>query len=343
MTAALVVLLGLSAPLRAPDLQVEAATTAGVELPELADAVARALVASGARVVLRGPSSGPCLYCAKVAVFEAAQGNCRVEVQQERHTASAKLQFPDGSPLFDRARAIAIQARLLVTWETNPDARSKDAVARPSSRKSERRNPTEPTAPKPQVVMAEPAPLPFQEAELVPGPQPQSAPVQIPAAMPERRAPTVLAAPVSYVERASAKPADRAEGMKTETASARLEREPSAEVAAVGLGPHPKRWPWIPTIVGSSAAVAAGICALVARDRYNALSNKSQPYQTAQALKGEGQNWQVAGIVLSGIAVGGLTTGLIGFVTRSSQQSSMALVATPLPDGGMVAIAGDWP
>ena len=39
MTAALVVLLGLSAPLRAPDLQVEAATTGGVELPELADAV----------------------------------------------------------------------------------------------------------------------------------------------------------------------------------------------------------------------------------------------------------------------------------------------------------------
>ena len=343
MTAALVVLLGLSPPLRVPDLQVEAATTAGVELPELADAVARALVASGARVVLRGPSSGPCLYCAKVAVFEAEQGSCRVAVQQERHTASAKLQFPAGSPLFDRARAIAIQARLLVTWETNPDARSKAAVARTSARKSEGRNPTLRTAVEPEVVLDEPAPLPFQKAEIVPGLQPPSAPAQIPATMPERRAPTELVASVPSVDRAGAKPVDRAASKKTETAGARPERGLPAEVAVFRLEPRKSQWPWIPIVAGSGAAVMAGICAVVAHDRYNALSNKSQSYQSAQALKGDGQNWQIASFVLSGVAVAGLSTGLVGFVTRSSRPSSMALVATPLSDGGMVAIAGDWP
>ena len=266
-----------------------------------------------------------------------------MEVKQERHTASAKLQFPAGSSLFDRARAIAIQSRLLVTWETNPDARSKEAVARPSARKSERRIATERTAPEPQVATTEPVPQPFQQAENVPGVQPKPSPVQTPAPMPERRAPTVLAAPVSHVDQASAKPADRTLGKKTESVGARPERGPSAEVAAVSLGPPPKQWPWIPTIVGSGAAVAAGICAVVARDRYNALSNKSQPYQTAQGLKGEGQNWQVASFVLSGVAVTGLTTGLIGFVTRSSARSSLSAVATPMAGGGLVAVAGDWP
>jgi hypothetical protein len=343
VTAALAVLLGLSTPLRVPDLQVEATTTAGVELPELADAVARALVVSGARVVLRGPSSGPCLYCAKVAVFEAEQGSCRVEVQQEQHTASAKMQFPVGSPLFDRARAIAIQARLLVTWETNPDARSKDAVAPPSARKSERRNPMERTSPKAHVVMAEPTPLPFQQAELVPGPKPQSTPVQIPAPMPERRVRTELVEPALSVDRVGASPVDRAESKKIEPASARPERELPAELAVVRLEPRTSRWPWIPTVVGSGAAVMAGICAVLARDRYNALSDKSQPYQAAQTLKSDGQSWQVASFVLSGVAVAGLTTGLIGFATRSSERSSLSAVAAPMAGGGMIAVAGDWP
>jgi ABC-type Fe3+-siderophore transport system permease subunit len=120
-----------------------------------------------------------------------------------------------------------------------------------------------------------------------------------------------------------------------------------AEVAAVSLGPQKKQWPWIPTVVGSSAAIAAGICAVVARDRYNTLADRSQPFQSAQAVKGEGQKWQVASFVLSGVAVASLTTALVGFVTRSSVQSSerssMSAVATPIPGGGMVAVAGDWP
>lgn len=343
MTAALVVLLGLSAPLRAPDLQVEATTTAGVALPELVDAVARALVASGARVVLRGPSSGSCLYCAKVAVIETGQGTCRVEVNQERHAASATLHFPAGSQLFDRARAIAIQARLLVTWETNPDSRAKEAVARSATRKPERKIPVESSDPEPRVATAGPAPI--KETELVPGPQPEPTPIRIPdpSTGPERRGDTAVAAPVTYVDRAGAKPAERAESKKPENARTRPRLAQMGEVASASLGTRPKQWPWIPTIVGSGAAVATGICAIVARDRYNALSDRSQPYQTAQALKSEGQNWQLASFVLSGVAVAGLTTGLIGFVTGSSEPSSVSAVAAPIPGGGMIAVAGDWP
>jgi hypothetical protein len=348
VTAALVVLLGLSAPLRAPDMQVEAATTAGGDLPELADAVARALVASGARVVLRGPSSGACPYCAKVAVVEAGQGGCRVEVKQdvkqERHTATATLRFPSDSPLFDRARAIAIQARLLVTWETNPETRNKETTARSSTRKSERKSAMEPPVPEARVAVAARAPsAPIKEAELVPVPGP--VPVRIPDPDPEPPVDPVLGAPVTSLDRADAKKsADRAERKAPETVRAGgAPRGPLAEVVSVSLKPHEKQWPWLPTIVGSGAAVAAGICALVARDRYNALSDKTQPFQTAQALKGEGQNWQVASFVLSGVAVAGLTTGLIGFVTRSPERSSLSAAATPIPGGGMVAVAGNWP
>jgi hypothetical protein len=345
VTAALLVLLGLSAPLRAPDLQVEAVTTAGADLPELADAVARALVASGARVLLRGPSSGPCPYCAKVAVIETGQGSCRVEVKQERHTASAALHFPAGSPLFDRARAIAIQARLLVTWETSQETRAKATVARSPGRKSEREIPMEPSLPETKVATVEPEPLPALEPESLPGPRLDPVAVQVvaPPPVPERRPDTALAGPVTYVDRVRAKPIDRAEATKPNPAQARPERGPPVEVASVSLEPRKKQWPWIPTVVGAGAAVAAGTCALVARDRYNGLSDKSQPYQTARALRSEGQNWQVASIVLAGVAVAGLTTGLIGFVTRSSRRSSTGLVVTPVPGGGMIALAGDLP
>ena len=351
MTAALVVLLGLSAPLRAPDLQVEAATTAGVDLPELADAVARALVASGARVVLRGPSSGACLYCAKVVVVEAGQNSCRVEVKQnvkqERHAAAAMLHFPAGSRLFDRARAIAIQARVLVTWETSSEPSANEAVARPAARKPERKSPAENADPESRVASF--ASVPITESEIVPGPQPDRVPVRLPepAIVSDRRVDTALVAPVTYADRPGAKPATRAEAKKPEIAHVRPERALSADVASVSLEPPPRQWPWIPTIVGSGAAVAAGICAVVARDRYNTLADRSQPYQAAQAAKGEGQKWQVASFVLSGVAVAGLTTGLFGFVTRSSERPSerysVALGATPVQGGGMVAVAGDWP
>jgi hypothetical protein len=253
------------------------------------------------------------------------------------------LNFPAGSPLFDRARAIAIQARLLVTWETSPDTRHKATAARSSTRKSERKSAIEPPVPKAKVAVAvSMSPAPIKEAELAAGPA--SLRIPDPVVAQKQRVDAVLAAPVTRVDQADSKTAaTQPENKAPETVRARSPRGPSVEVASVSLQPYEKRWPWIPTMVGSGAAVAAGICAVVARDRYNALSDKSQPFQSAQALKGEGQNWQLASFVLSGVAVAGLATGLIGFVTRSPERSSLSAVATPIPEGGMVAVAGDWP
>jgi hypothetical protein len=343
--AAMLVVLGLSAPLRALDLQVEAVTAAGVGLPELADAVARALVASGARVVLRGPTSGPCPYCAKVTVTETGPGTCRVEVRQERHTASAALHLPAGSPLFDRARAIAIQARLLVSWETSPETRGKDVAARPAVRKSEATSAVDRSSPSPELARVEPVPPPAQEQEPVASPQPEplrAVARENPVAV-ERQVDTAAVAPVKYTDRADAKPTSRADSKIAEPALSEPRRIPPVDVATVGSAPPKRQWPWIPTALGAGAAVAAGICAGVARNRYDALSDKRLTYSSALALKSEGESWQVASIVLAGAAVVGLGTGMVGFATHASGRSSVGALASPIPGGGIIAVAGDLP
>jgi hypothetical protein len=128
-----------------------------------------------------------------------------------------------------------------------------------------------------------------------------------------------------------------------EPARSRCQRALPAEALSVSVAPPMQRWPWIPTVIGSGAAVAAGICALLARNRYNALSDKSQPYDSASALKSEGENYQVASIVLSGVAVAGVATGVIGFATRSPARPTVAALVTPVPGGGMITVAGELP
>ncbi len=337
MNAALLLLLGLSAPLRAPDLEVEAITTAGAELPELADAVARALVAGGARVMLGGPTSARCLYCAKVAVIESAQGLCRIDVRQEHHSAAAVLSFPPGSPLFDRARAIAIQARLLVTWETGPDAKPKNALTRSGNHKAERKNPVERAAAEPSSTQAEPA----RPATGEPRPAPR-VPSE-PAREPPKPAPEHPAAARENVKRSGAKSIAPAVAKPTQDAPIRTEPMLAVVRPPDGAAWTQKEWPWLPTLLGTSAAMAAGICAVVARNRYNALSDKSQPYASAQALKTEGQDWQIASLVLAGVAAVGLGAGITGFVTRPPEHASVAGLVAPIPGGGMFAIAGDLP
>ena len=325
VTAALLVVLGLTLPPHVPDLQVEAATSAGEDLPELADAVARALVASGAHVVLHSPTSGPCLYCAKVAVVQTSEGQCRVEVSQDRRAAAAVLQFPAASPLLDRARAIAIQARMLVTWDTTTESRTRDTAARPPGHRAE---------PKPDGGLSE-----SSAARAESGPPPVAAldGFSNPFAGPER-----APGPASTAERTpeakhaspekSAAPAER-KPPQPEPAVSRRARP--AEASAVRVAPARKRWPWIPTLLGSGAAVAAGICALVARERYDGLSDRSQSYASALALKDSGESWQTASFVLAGVAAVGFGTGIFGFATRAA--------VAPLPGGGMVALAGAFP
>jgi hypothetical protein len=326
VTETLLVVLGLALPPHVPDLQVEAVTAAGGELPELTDAVARALVASGAHVVLRSPTSGPCLYCATVKVVETRGSQCRVEVSQDRHGESALLQFPPGSPLLDRARAIAIQARMLVTWDTGAEARGRDGPPRPVARKPERR-PERTTAEEVEARGESSAPTGEPDQGTRPVADVERAPTPVP----------VASGPDHGV--AGGSPAG-------EKATPHLEPKPALVQPAAAKTPPPsapivhstvaaKPWPWIPLAIGASAATAAGICALVARDRYDALADKSQPYASAVVLKDQGENWQTASYVLAGVAAVGVATGVLGFATRPA--------VTPVPGGAVVALTGDLP
>jgi hypothetical protein len=360
---ALLVVLGASASPHPADLQVEAVTASGVQLPELAEAVARALVAGGARVVLRGPGSGPCERCARVEVTETGPGVYRVDVEHRERVSSTTLRLPAGSQLFDRAHAVAIQARMLMTWGPAPDGKS--ATARPSRKTEgsavvEARPPPE-SWPRPAAAVP-PPPLP-PASEPSPGPDlalappPKSAPVVIesppapPIAAIRREAnPTSSASDAAPVEQAVAKPADRgwarpAKSSQTSTrpASPGVMAAPAVDLTADRGAPPQRRWPWIPTAVGAGAAVAAGICAVVARDRYNGLADKTQSYARAQAIKSQGEGWQVASFVLAGVAVVGIGTGIVGFSARSSGGPSVSAAVSPVPGGGVVAVAGDLP
>ncbi|MBN2575740.1 MAG: hypothetical protein JXP73_14335 [Deltaproteobacteria bacterium] len=345
LAAALPLVLGASAPTRISDLQVEAATAAGANLPELAEAVARALVASGARVVLRGPTTGSCQHCGKVTVTQIQAGTCRIEVRQERHQASATLRFPAGSPLFDRARAIAIQARLLARWDGSGEAKRGQAV-RPQARKPEGKAATDAAGAPPDIAMAEPAPLPVPEDEAMPAipsePVARPLPEAPPAAEPETDS-VAEAAPAKTAEPVATKPASRAEIEPARPARAEARLAQPASVVSAGAARPKSQWPWIPTAIGGAAGVAAGICAVVARNRYDALADKTRSYESAKALKSAGEKWQWASFALAGAAVAGIGTGLVGFVTRSSGPSRVAALPSPLPGGAMVAFSGGLP
>lgn len=401
----LVVLFGPAAPLHTTDLQVEAVSAAGAALPELAEAVARALLAGGARVVLRGPSSGPCEYCAIVKVTETGAGACRVEVRSDQRTVSTTLHLPAGSMLFDRARAIAIQTQLLIpapAAESKPEVKAKEVAARPA-RKAEARGAAEPARPvepapslgrqeampylasprglssaaEPEPIVVSPVSPVSSSSSVATVPSapsvPSSAVTRAPIAPPtvtytargEGR-PEVRAQPRGETGPGEAGPAVRPEPRIAGRAEPVPPAEPSkpaeavkpaapvaAEAPAKGVDLRAglpegwrqdrgrRRWPWIPTALGAGAAVAAGICAVVARSRYNALGDRTQSLSSALSEKSSGESWQNASYVLAGAATVGVAVGVIGFVARGPGSTSVG--ATPLPGGGVVALAGALP
>jgi hypothetical protein len=379
----MLVVLGLSAPLHTPDLQVEVVTASGTPLPELAEAVSRALVAGGARVVLRGPTSGSCEYCGMVKVIESAPGVCDVEVRHEQHVASTKLHLPAGSQLFDRARAIAIQARLLMTWQTPKEVATRPVPrgeTRPAeARGSEARPPNgakavaSTSAPKldsvpylaarrdPSAPPVSPSPVPS-----APPPMPVPAPSPLVVALPPK--PVESPPVVNYSARsdgkpaprpAETKPAARPEGKPTvaenspaprpeakEPVEARVPaRKSTSDVGTIRapMEPSGARWPWIPTAIGAGAAVAAGISAALSRGHYNALEDKGQSIASARSEKSSGERWQTTSLILAGVAAVAVGTGIVGFAGGSSDAGQLTAVAAPVPGGGMVALAGSLP
>jgi hypothetical protein len=375
VTAVMLVVLALAAPLRTPDLQVEAVTASGAGLPELAEAVARALVAGGARVVLRGPSSSSCEYCAKVRVTETAPGECEVAIEHEQHAASTRLRLPAGSQLFDRARAIAIQARVLMTWRTSADGKKPKEVAARPAHKPDPRWASEATRPVAPPVSAKVDPYLATRRQPMPTPEssPAAPPVSISAPAPMVPVPGPAEVPplVTYTSRSDGNPASpsgtgrplagaEAKPVQADaTASlAQSESKPSAPaakprsdagrasaadlVASRTVGGERSRWPWIPTVIGGGAAIAAGICAAQSRGHYDALADKNQSVNSATSHKSAGERWQTASLVLAGVAVAAVGTGIIGFATASSDGASVTALAAPIPGGGMLALSGQF-
>jgi hypothetical protein len=319
----LLFLLALSPAVRLPDLQIEAGTMSGVDLPELAEALAHALVASGARVVMGGPANDPCARCVRVVVVDMGAGHCRVNVTQNQHTSSVTLTFDAETTLFERVRAIAIQARLLVTWESTTEATRKEQKNRPGGR------PPEARADGDTVSRAEKS----SEAAAVPN--------EDKLREPARREEVATRAPAASLSSAS---------KSTESVAAKPDSKkpapiflPRPEAVAQSSQAGSLRWPWIPTVVGASAAIATGLCLLMAQRRYDAMADKSRLHVEIIELKNEGEAWQTAAIVASSVALIGLATGIVGFATAGSRNSTITPTATVLSGGGMVALTGRLP
>jgi hypothetical protein len=341
---ALAAWLGAVATAPAPELQVEAVTSGGSAIPDLTDAVARALVASGARVVLRGPTSGPCLDCAAVTVVEAGAADCRIEIVQAEHVARATLHFPAGSSLFDRARAIAIQTRMLLEGDSGIEPKPAEPVLRtPPRRERKHIVPTavaasedEVTTPALEPSSARP-PASVKSEPLAPPPSVQAvSPLPPAAGTSPNGAPGPSPSSLSSSDPSSAQPATVAETPRPSSpkpVAILTPTSPSTPSASHGW------WPWVSTSLGAGAAIAAGVCALVARDRYDSLSDPSQSYPSALATKQSGEAWQKASFVLAGVAAVGIGAGVVGFWRRHAVNAS----ATVIRGGGMVAVAGELP
>jgi hypothetical protein len=355
--AALMITLGASSSARTRDLQVEAVAAAGSELPELREAVSRALLVGGARVVMRGPIAGACENCTRIKVTELSPGIFRIEVVDQDNTTSTTLDLSSGTRLLDRARAIAIHARLLVGRSSGSNGPAQ-AQARP------------PRTPKAKPALSASAPVTTSP----PGPEPLARPTEawsgrdvassapntpsppLPSAKPEpvpaRPAHDDSKTPSLIAEARRPVPSEAkvVETKKLPAGQRETEATPSpaaietarADVAVSKTTSRPK-WPWIPSAVAAGAGLAAGFCALMARNRYDGLSDKTQSLDSARSLKSSGKDWQMAGYVLAGVAAAGLAAGIVGFTLPASGGRTANATLAPIPGGGMAMMTWGVP
>ena len=119
--------------------------------------------------------------------------------------------------------------------------------------------------------------------------------------------------------------------------------EPADVVHLRKAEPSSARWPWIPFTVGAGAAVGATLCALAAQRRYDALSDRTRSYSQAVSLKQQGESWQTAAFIASGVAVVGLGIGIWGFAASTKAANSFAPTVAVIPGGAMLAMTGGLP
>jgi hypothetical protein len=312
MPATILLLLALaSAESMPPDLQVTTSSADGTELTELGQALAQALVAGGSRVVLVGPATAPCSHCVRISVTEHTATLYRIDVRGDGYQETQTLNLPAGSPAFDRARALALHARSLLRF---PDERPHPPTKSdpPTVAHSSERRPTSKSLVSPPQGKAAPKPQPTPEDAA-------GEPVA-PVASQDRPQPVQpRESKLSRVAEERHSPLDEPDGPRT-------------------LRP---RWPWIPILIGAGTAAAAGLCALVARQKYNEIGDRTRTYPEVLDLQREGQRWQTASFVLAGVATAGLVVGLTGFLLGG--QASPGPGVTASHSGAMLLYGGALP
>lgn len=300
--------LALALQAAAPQVQIEARSASGAAAPELAAAISHALIVNGASVILG--SHAPCDRCARLLVQEGMPGRYRVQLRRSdrpRYAEQIDLAVQASSPLFERAYAIAIQARLMIEAE------------RPSDRP--------PTAPGPARLAGRPRVAPK------PAPSP-------PAAEPVLAADTPAPAPLALPS--PAPPPALAQLLPESPAAPPLPVAAGAGAAGAEIAPRRAAWPWVTLSLAAGAAAAAGTCGVVAGMHYRALSNRSLTLDQAIKLRDDGKRLQTAGLVLSGPAAVAAAVGILGLV-RSPRHGAPSWSAAPIAGGAMITVGGSLP
>jgi len=306
--------LALQVPPTAPELQVEATTASGAAAPEFGAAVSQALVVTGAIVILGRRAGEPCARCVRLDVREQAPGRYGIEVRQAQHVARGTIEVSHDAPVFERACAVAIQARLLIDWKTDEEESngSEPMRATLAAPRTARPPAAQPAARAGAArILKSAAALDLAPTQMAPPPDPTSGP-----AMPSSRAPA---------------PPDDAPAPLAAGALANRTGDGGAKV-----------WPWVPTAVGAAAALASAGFGVAANRRYAALSDRSLSLGSALATRDEGKKLQTASLALAGVAAAGLAVGIAGFLL-SPRPAQASLGVAPVRGGAMVAVTGSLP
>lgn len=187
MIPLLLVTLGLTGDAHGPYVQVTATDPGGAELAGLSDAIARALVVTGATVVVGPSAQVRCgAQCARLTVVKHSAVRYQLEARQSGRIAQGELRLPGGATSLDIAQALAIEARLLMRWPSEPVVQAE----RPRVAAREVINALEPVDPPPggspvpgtavAMAMMPPPPPPIRGPE--PAPEGPRLPVPDPTA-----------------------------------------------------------------------------------------------------------------------------------------------------------------
>lgn len=327
-------------------LRVEARAAGGEELPRLSQAVSRALMATGISVVMGASSGEPCSSCLRLVVVEQAVGRYRLEAYQGDDVASASFAVSKDASLFEQARALAIEARQLI--DSVPGKAASEVSRSPVAKREAGSKPAAArVAPVPAAEPVGPAPT-----GAVPHRQPEAVTADEPATSSTERSPP---GPTLAVDTSPpADPVPEPKSVKPSIVPAKpapAKPEPAvsandsgaAAIAATSAPPvGPRRvWPWVATSAGVALGLAAGTCAILARQHYVELDDRRQSLASAQAHRDDGSRYQTASLVLGGASVIAFTAGLIALTRNpTTEKPKTNLALAPLDSGLMIFAQG---